>query len=268
MAQGSRLLSSLHPFRSPLSLALAGIELKVHWQAMVPTTPNSAATEHANVDNTEPLDGDATERAATTEVMTTPSVDVETCVITIGPCTLRCMNYEFEILCKMQDEINQRFRVPVSLEELLRRYNDTQCDAGWNPTMQRKSWSSTIEAISRCIAAFQKATDATEHSACQDIATKTCDYAIALAHETPAYCGREDLLALLHQFMENRTYNLAFTHLLNQEFLSEHERDSPFWSRHLYPPGKRNCLRIIERCMDAIRDRSEHLLREMDAYRR
>ena len=32
---------------------------------MVPTTPNSAATEHANVDNTEPREGDATERAAT-----------------------------------------------------------------------------------------------------------------------------------------------------------------------------------------------------------
>ena len=29
---------------------------------MVPTTPNSAATEHANVDNTEPREGDATER--------------------------------------------------------------------------------------------------------------------------------------------------------------------------------------------------------------
>ena len=31
---------------------------------MVPTTPNSAATEHANVNNTEPHEGDATERAA------------------------------------------------------------------------------------------------------------------------------------------------------------------------------------------------------------
>ena len=39
------------------------------------TTPNSAATEHADVDNTEPRESDATERATcdVTLVMTTPS---------------------------------------------------------------------------------------------------------------------------------------------------------------------------------------------------
>ena len=241
---------------------------------MEPTTPNSAATEHANVDNTEPREGDATERAATTEVMTTTSFDAETCDIAIGPCRLRCMNYELEILCKMQDEINRRFRVPVSLRQLLEGYKHTERDADGNPTrrviqaMQRKSWSGTIEAISRCIAAFQKATDATEHSACEDTANKTCDYAIALAHKTPAYCPREDLLALLHQFMENRTYNLAFTHLLNQLFLSEHERDGPFWIlAELELDMKQECLRIIDKCIDAIRNQADHLLREMAEYR-
>ena len=242
---------------------------------MEPTTPNSAATEHANVDNTEPREGDATEHAATTEVITTPSFDALTIDIEMGPCRLRGMHYELDILCKMQDEIHRRFRVPVSLRQLLQRYVQTQCDAGWNPTMQGKSWSGTIEAISRCIAAFQKATDATEHSACQDTAKKTCDYAIALAHKTPAYCPREELLALLHQFMENRTYNLAFTHLLNQVFVAEHERDGPFWSLAGDPlweysggwSQKQRCLQIIERCIDAIRNRGDHLLWEMDVYR-
>ena len=239
---------------------------------MEPTTPNSAATEHANVDNTEPREGDATERAATTEVMTTLAFEAETCDIAIGPCRLRCMIYELEILCKMQDEINRRFRVPVSLPQLLEGYKHTECDAGWNPSMQRKSWSGIIEAISRCIAAFQKATDATEHSACEDTANKTRDYAIALAHKTPAYCPREELLALLYQFMENRTYNLAFTHLLNQVFLSEHERDGSFWSlANMNTDGpfwmKQECLRIIDKCIDAIRNEADHLLREMAEYR-
>ena len=92
---------------------------------MEPTTSNSTATEHANADNTEPREGDATERAATTEVMTTPSFHAETCDIAIGPCRLRCMKYELEILCKMQDEINRRFRVPVSLPQLLEGYNNS-----------------------------------------------------------------------------------------------------------------------------------------------
>ena len=226
-----------------------------------PSEASSAATEHANDDNAEPREGDATERAATTEVMTTPSFDADTCYIAIGPCRLRCMNYELEIFCKMQDEINRRFRVPVSLEQLLRRYNDTQCDAGRNPTKKRKSWSGTIEAISRCIAAFQKATDATERSACEEIANKTCDYAIDLAHRTPAYCPREEVLPLVHQFMENRTYNLAFTHLLNQLFLSEHERDGPFWI--LAESHKQECLCIIDKCIDAIRNRADHLQHEI-----
>ena len=238
------------------------------------TTPNSAATEHADVDNTEPRESDATERATrdVTLVMTTPSFDAETCDIKIGPCRLCCMSYEIEILLKMQDEIQRRFRVPVSLRQLLQRYQNTTCHAGWNPTLPNKPWTGTIEAISRCIAAFQKAADATEHSACQDIANKTCDYAIALAHKTPAYCPREDLLALLHQFMENRTYNLAFTHLLNQVFRAEHEREAPFWSLAggslaSGRPKKQECLQIIERCTDAIRNQADQLRREMDAYR-
>ena len=243
------------------------------------TTPNSAATEHADVDNTEPRESDATERATrdVTLVMTTPSFDAETCDIKIGPCRLRCMSYEIEILCKMQDEIQRRFRVPVSLRQLLQRYQNTTCDAGWNPTLPDKPWTGTIEAISRCIAAFQKAADATEHSACQDTANKTCEYAIALAHKTPAYCPREDLLALVHQFMENRTYNLAFTHLLNQAFRAEHEPEAPFWSiaggslasgwPHTIHTIKQECLQIIERCTDAIRNQADQLRREMDAYR-
>ena len=238
------------------------------------TTPNSAATEHADVDNTEPRESDATERATrdVTLVMTTPSFDAETCDIKIGPCRLCCMSYEIEILLKMQDEIQRRFRVPVSLRQLLQRYQNTTCHAGWNPTLPNKPWTGTIEAISRCIAAFQKAADATEHSACQDTANKTCDYAIALAHKTPAYCPREDLLALLHQFMENRTYNLAFTHLLNQVFRAEHEREAPFWSLAGGSlasgwPKKQECLQIIYRCTDAIRNRADQVRREMDAYR-
>ena len=124
-----------------------------------------------------------------------------------------------------------------------------------------------MEAISRCIAAFQKAIDATEHIQCQCIATKTCDYAIALARKTPAYCPREDLLALVHQFMQNRTYNLAFKHLLDRAFHAEHEDDDLFWSLVSDSPQKEECLRIIEVCMDAIRNHADHLLRQMEVYR-
>ena len=236
-----------------------------------PKLETAAATEHANDDNTGPRGSDATERAAITEVMTTPAFDAATYDIAVGPCRLRCAKNERGILCKMQEEIDSRFRVPVSLGQVLQKYEHTRCDADLRSNAVQdgrgKSWSGTIEAISRCIAAFQKATDATEHSECQDIATKTCDYAIALAHKTPAYCGHRDLLDLVHQFMKNRTYNLAFTHLLNRAILCEHEGDDPFWSL-VGGSQKEEYMRIIELCMDAIRNHADHLLREMEVYRR
>ncbi len=159
----------------------------------------------------------------------------------------------------------------MSLEQLLEKYEHTRCNAGWNQKISGKSWSAIIEAISRCIAAFQKATDATEHSECQCIATKTCDYAIALARKTPAYSGHEELLALVHQFMQNRVYNIAFIHLLDRANDSEHEDDDSFWSlvRDVAHPSfwKEECLRTIEMCMDAIRNHANHLQSQMEVYR-
>ena len=91
---------------------------------------SSAATEHAATlddtvmtpstddDNTGLRGSDATERAATIEVMTTPAFDAATDDIVIGPCRLRCMKIEHGMLCTMHEEIERRFRVPVSLEQL------------------------------------------------------------------------------------------------------------------------------------------------------
>ena len=235
----------------------------------------STATEHTGevlLQSTPEASRDPV--TATIEVMTTPAFYAATDDIAVGPIRLRCMKNEHWMLCKMQEEIERRCRVPVSLKQLLKKYEHARCD--WSPTVEfkagavaigGKSWSSIIEAISRCIAAFQKATDATEHSQCQCIATKVCDYAIALARKTPAYCGHEDLLALVHQFMQNRTYNLAFTHLLDRACLCEHEDDDLFWSLVCDSPQKEECLRIIEMCMDAIRNHADRLLRQMEAYR-
>ena len=204
--------------------------------------------------------------------------------IAVGPCRLRCTKNEQWMLCKMQEEIERRYRVPVSLKQLLKKYEHARRDwidsntqyTNWSPTVEfkagGKTWSSIIEAISRCIAAFQKATDATEHIQCQDIATKTCDYAIALARKTPAYCGHENLLALVHHFMQNRTYNLAFIHLINRAIYEDDEDDDPFWSlvrdsSTVCGSQKENCLQIIEVCVDAIQNHADHLLRQMEFYR-
>ena len=228
----------------------------------------SDATERTATD----LERDATERATTTEVMTTPAFDAATCDIAVGPCRLRCMKDQHGMLCKMQEEIDRRFRVPVSLRQLLQTYDHAE-HAGFHKTVREKSWSSIIEGISRCIAAFQKATDATEHSHCQDIVCRTCDYAIALTQKIPAYVDHGELLALVHQYIKNRTYNLAFTDLLTRALLDELPDDDPFWGVVGDPSTvcgwrqKEECLVIIEMCMNSIKKQAEHWRREMDVYR-
>ena len=81
--------------------------------------------------------------------------------IRIGPCLLhwsQLSNLELGVLRNLHHEIQNRNRMPVSFENFL---------AGdYRTTTFRlsRSWSGTVEAIARCVAAFQKATDAAEHS--------------------------------------------------------------------------------------------------------
>ena len=101
------------------------------------TIAHTDATEHAYDDNTGPRGSDATERAATIEVMTTPAFDAATDDIAVGPCRLRCMKNEINVLCKMHEEIELRFRMPVSLKQMVKKYERTRCNASWNPTIEQ-----------------------------------------------------------------------------------------------------------------------------------
>jgi len=185
--------------------------------------------------------------------------------VLVGPCRIRCMTNELELLRCMQNEIRRRVRVPVTLEGVLKKYEIIQYQPNAiSPSSKGKSWSSIIEAISRCIAAFQNAADATELNECEEIATKTCNYAIALAHKTPAYCGRMDLLALVYQYMQNRTYNIAFGALLDESLRCPLE--DPFWLCVSTGQRYEMCLRVIEMCIHANRNHAEHLLQEMTVY--
>ena len=195
-----------------------------------------------------------------------PAFDVATELTRIGPCTLywsQAEKLQLGVLRVLQTEIQNRYRVPVTMERLLReceRRADVNANVNAMPATQRRSWSGTVEAISRCVAAFQKATDATEHSQCQDIAAKLCHHATVLMQKTPMYIGNTDLLTLVYEFIENRTYNLAFCELLHQ---------------CLYHPlgigvgqGEQNdeCLRIIHICLEDIQDNARRLQDEMRVY--
>ena len=120
--------------------------------------------------------------------------------IRIGPCILhwsQVSNLELGVLRNLHHEIQDRSRMPVSFERFLA--SDCQDDG---IVTQSRSWSGTVEAIARCVAAFQNATDATEHSQCNEIAAKLCAYANDLAQKTlPYLCAHR--IALLCEFVLN-----------------------------------------------------------------
>ena len=133
--------------------------------------------------------------------------------IRIGPCILhwsQVSNLELGVLCNLHHEIQDRIRMPVSFERFLA--SDCQGDG---IVTQSRSWSGGVEAIARCVAACQNATDATEHSQYNEITAKLCSYATALAQKTSPYL-RDRLLALVYEYIQNRTYDLALKKIVNR----------------------------------------------------
>ena len=143
--------------------------------------------------------------------------------ICIGSCVLHWSNasqLEMGMLSQLDYEIQDRIRMPVSLKTLL-----ASDPLVANIEGRRRSPSGCVEAIARCVAAFQRATDATEHSQCDEIAVKICSYANAIASKKSPYL-RDYIMELIHQYIQNRTYDLAVKNVLDAALLERHR----FWS--------------------------------------
>ena len=64
----------------------------------------------------------------------------------------------------------------------------------------------TMESISRCVAAYHKVTNAAEYDQCEGIVENIGAYAHTLCMKTSA---TDELVNLLHQWIENRSINMA-----------------------------------------------------------
>lgn len=162
---------------------------------------------------------------------------------------------EMGILSHLDYEIQDRIRMPVSLEAVLAN------DSGL-PLVGRRSPSGCVKAIARCVAAFQRATDATEHSQCDEIVAKICSYANAIASKMLPYL-RDYMMELIHQYIQNRTYDLAFKSILDGALLEHHR----FWSCVSDGRQRNECLNIIEICRNTLNDEGQALRDKLGAVR-
>ena len=136
--------------------------------------------------------------------------DVTVQFIVIGPCKLHwseLTDLQLGTLRLLQQNIQDRFRVPVTLAQLHSQYESKQNSSANKPN---KSYSGILETISRCVAAFQRAHDATEHFEAQRIASQISDHAMLLTERIAQVSQHCEFLQLLAEFIINRTYNLAF----------------------------------------------------------
>ena len=167
----------------------------------------------------------------------------------IGPCILHwshASNIELSVLCRLDHEIQSRIRMPVSFEKIA---------ANDGIMRERETWPNCVEAIARCVAAFQKATDATEHSQCDVIVAKLRGYATTLAQMIAPY-RRPRLLLLLYEYIQNRTYDLAMNNLVNRVF---EETGDGFWYWVGAGRQRRECLNLLEICTTAVTDHGQAL---------
>ena len=180
--------------------------------------------------------------------------DAATEHICIGSCWLHWSNatqLELGILSQLDQAIQDRTHIPVALTTLL----DIDSE---EPVVEHKSPSSCVEAIARCVAAFQLAAAATEHSECNEITLKLCKYAHTIARKSSPY-RRHCIMECIHQYIENRTYDVALRNVLDGTFIDEDR----FWSCVRDERQRQGCLTVIEIIRNALTDEADALRHEL-----
>ena len=120
----------------------------------------------------------------------------------------RPVHLKHETFLALQQIVEQQLHMPVTYESLLLERGDVQ-------RTPNKPWTSVVEGISRCVAAYTRASNATEQFeanaiACENIKKIILDYAQMLKQRIPGgAAARSQFATLLHKFIENRAFNMV-----------------------------------------------------------
>ena len=213
--------------------------------------PSSVATEHS----TGPL-LQSTARAATehnAHHTHLAAVILDAAMERTAPSSYSAARTEAWFNSLKQDVIDATF-VPITRCDLVRR------SAIPPAKKQRKGsvWSTSIESISRCVAAYHRAVIATEHDACEEIVNNISAFAHTICKKTDV---SDQLLKLLHQWIENRSINMALRLSLDrclEKFTS--------WE-HITAEKRAQAASLLETAMAIVRTDGEELRRCMDNLR-
>ena len=152
-----------------------------------------------------------------------------------------------------QDVIDVTF-VPMTRCDLVRR------SAIPPAKKQRKGsvWSTSIESISRCVAAYHHAVIATEHDACEEIVNNISTFAHMICKKTDV---SDQLLKLLHQWIENRSINMALRLSLERA-----EAELSCW-KYVNSEERARAVHLVETAIEIVRMNGDELRRCVDNLR-
>ena len=126
-----------------------------------------------------------------------------------------------------------------------------------------KSWSGTIEAISRCVAAYQKAANAYEISNGEDIMNKLKSYVQALLQKcVPNVYLRQHVASVITDYIWNRSCNVAL-HMLLDDIVTSGPCSRTFSQQDL-----NYTVDLLEHCAGYLKTSYHEILTELLHYRR
>ena len=171
----------------------------------------------------------------------------------------------------VQHEIHRRLHLYISNDEI-RDYcscsateqTDTSvCGRMRDLLYNQHSWSGTIEAISRCVAAYQRAADARENSACEDIMKKLKRHVQALLQKcVPNVYLRLNFMNIITDYIWNRSCIVA-VHMLLDDILTSEERPTKLSQQEF-----NYALELIEACAGCLRTSGDEIVAELSDYHR
>ena len=117
------------------------------------------------------------------------------------------------------------------------------------------TWPTSIESISRCVAAYHRAANAADHGKCDGIVDNIGAYAYALCMRTH-YPNR--LIKLLHQWIENRSINMALKLSLERS-----KAEFTYW-KYVNSEERARAVRLVETAIEIVRMNGDELRRSLD----
>ena len=119
-------------------------------------------------------------------------------------------------------------------------------------------WPTTLEAISRSVAAYNRVASASEHDARDEIVASICGYARTLSLRTYRH---DQFINLLHQWIVNRSANVALKRTLDGAFT-----EGTLWQRFSLEERAR-AVEVLEISLETVRTSGDRLRSRMDSLR-